>query len=175
MAERDVAVGEERDDVVHVLERGAAGGDDRRASWSWRSSRSSIQSLRSELAILMMGMPSSTQRSTERSSKGVAVGMQPALRMALTRVAYSLVGEAGVEGLFDVADVGAVDEILVDEVLDVAELELDAGADVVEADDLRELLDDLEAALEAAEVVVRHLQHEQVFKDVFIDQCATPL
>ena len=39
----------------------------------------SIQSLRSELAILMIGMPSSTHRSTDASSKGVAMGTQPRL------------------------------------------------------------------------------------------------
>ena len=47
----------------------------------------STQSLTSELAILMIWMPSSTQRSTDASSNGVAIGMQPALRIASTSVA----------------------------------------------------------------------------------------
>ena len=41
-----------------------------------------IQSLMSELAILMIGSSSSTQRSTDASSNGVAIGMQPLWRMA---------------------------------------------------------------------------------------------
>ena len=49
---------------------------------------SSSQSFRSELATFKMGSPSSTHRSTERSSNGVAVAMHPPCRMALTRVAY---------------------------------------------------------------------------------------
>src|ERR1700735_4568950 len=47
------------------------------------------QSFKSELASLMIGIPSSTQRSTERSSKGVAVAVNPAWRIARTRVARS--------------------------------------------------------------------------------------
>src|SRR5512135_195868 len=35
------------------------------------------QSLMSELAILIIGRPSSTQRATDASSKGVAMGMHP--------------------------------------------------------------------------------------------------
>ena len=50
--------------------------------------------------------------------------------------------------------------------VDVAELELDRRADVVEADDLGVFADDLQAALDLAPVVVGQLQDEQVFKDI---------
>ncbi len=65
----------------------------------------SIQSFRSELAILMIWTPSSWHRSTEASSNGVAIVMQPALRMASTRVAVVLGAHLRVQGLLDVADV----------------------------------------------------------------------
>ena len=79
-----------------------------------------------------------------------------------------LVGQPGVERLLDVADVVAVAEVLVDEVVHVTELQLDGGAHVVEAHDPRVVRDDLEAALDAAPVVVRQLQDEQIFEDVAI-------
>src|SRR6266481_1980123 len=43
-----------------------------------------IQSLQSELAIFKIGIPNSQHRSTELSSKGVAMGMQLAARIAFT-------------------------------------------------------------------------------------------
>ena len=46
----------------------------------------SNQSLRSELAILMICTPSSWHRSTEASSNGEAMVTQPALRVASTSV-----------------------------------------------------------------------------------------
>ena len=57
--------------------------------------------------------------------------------MALHQGGEVVVGHPRVERLLDVADVGAVQKILVDEVLDVAELQLDGGPHVVEAHDLR--------------------------------------
>jgi hypothetical protein len=56
-----------------------------------------------------------------------------------------------------------------DEVGDVAELQLDHGTDVVETDDLGEFLDDFESALDTAEMVVGQLQHEEVFKYVIVN------
>ena len=47
------------------------------------------QSFRSELASLRICTPSSTHRSTDFSSNGVADGIQPLFRMASTSVAYS--------------------------------------------------------------------------------------
>ena len=45
-----------------------------------------IQSLRSELAILMISTPSSSHRSTEASSKGVDMHTQPELRTCSIRL-----------------------------------------------------------------------------------------
>jgi hypothetical protein len=57
----------------------------------------------------------------------------------------------------------------VDEFIHVTELELDRGADVVEADDAGVLADDFQAAFQLALVIVRHFQDEQVLKDVAVD------
>ena len=46
-----------------------------------------IQSLRSELAIFRIGISSCSHRSTEASSNAVAIGIQPACRMALAKTA----------------------------------------------------------------------------------------
>ena len=57
--------------------------------------------------------------------------------------------------------------------VDVPELEFDRGAYVVEANDPRVVGDDLDAALDAAPMVIRHLEHEEVFEDVPVH--VTPL
>ncbi len=49
-----------------------------------RSFSSSGQSLRSELATLMIGKSNETQRSTDDSSNGVAIGMQLSDRISCT-------------------------------------------------------------------------------------------
>src|SRR3954469_23751143 len=46
------------------------------------------QSFKSELAILIMGRSNSSQRSTDASSNGVAIGIQPLSLIAFTRVLY---------------------------------------------------------------------------------------
>ena len=98
----------------------------------------SSQSFRSELAILRIWMPSSQQRSTDFSSNGVAMRNAAGLPDRLDQRRVVVVGQLRVQRLLDVADVGAVAEILVDEVAHVAELELDGGAHVVEAHHLGE-------------------------------------
>jgi len=70
-----------------------------------------------------------------------------------------------VDGFFDVADVGPVAKILVDEAVDVAQLHLDGGPDIVEAHDAGILADDLQAAFEFAVMVVGHFEHEKIFKN----------
>ena len=127
---------------------------------------SRYQSFRSELATLSTGMPSSTHRSTDDSSKAVAIGMQPPWRIAWTRRAILLGLQHGVHRLLDVANVRPRAEILVDERLHVPELELDRRAHVVEADDAGVGVDDLQAALDAPEVVVGHLEDEQIFEHI---------
>ena len=143
----DVAVLEERHQIVQVLERAAAGGDHHRLDAGWPSSRSAPSRCRRELAILRICTPSSAHRSTEASSKGVAMVTHPALRTPRPARRSPRSDQACRQGLLDVADVVAVAEILVDEVLHVAQLQLDRGADVVEAHDARVGRDDVEAAL----------------------------
>jgi hypothetical protein len=75
-------------------------------------------------------------------------------------------GKAGVERPLDVADVAALAEILVDEGVDVAKLQLDRRLDVVEADDPRKVGDDAQPAFKSALVVVCQFEDEQVFKDL---------
>ena len=70
----------------------------------------STQSLRSELAILMIGSSSSTQRSTDASSNGVAIGMQPLSRIGLDQLREVLARQLRVQRLLDVADVVPVAE-----------------------------------------------------------------
>ena len=74
--------------------------------------------------------------------------------------------EARFDCFLDVADVVAVAEVLVDEAVDVAQLQLDGGADVVEAHHLRVGSDDLEAALYVSQMVVGQLQDKQLIENI---------
>jgi hypothetical protein len=87
-----------------------------RAIFSIRS-----QSLRSELAILMMGMPSLQQKLTERSS---TVSLRNARYLADASTRWQIVVFAGIDGLLDIANVRTIAKILVDEGLDIAKLQL---------------------------------------------------
>ena len=80
--------------------------------------------------------------------------------MACTMVTKSSGLQARVERLLDVADVVALAEVLVDEAVDVAQLQFDGGTHVVEAHNLSVVTDDLQAALEIAQVIIRHFQYE---------------
>jgi hypothetical protein len=51
-------------------------------------------------------------------------------------------------------------KVLVNEGVNIAELQFDGGAHVVKAHNLREVIDDLQAPLQVAQVVVGQLQHE---------------
>ena len=68
--------------------------------------------------------------------------------------------EARVKRFLDVADVVPVAEILVDETVDIAQLQLDGGAHVVEAHDLGIIADNLQAPLQVAQVVISHFEYE---------------
>jgi hypothetical protein len=74
--------------------------------------------------------------------------------------------EARVHGLLDVADIVAVAEVLVDEAVDVAQLQLDGGADVIEAHHLRVGSDDFQPALYVSEMVVGQLQDKQLIENI---------
>ena len=53
--------------------------------------------------------------------------------------------------------------------VDIPELQLDGSTDVVVADDLGKVLDDLQTPLEIAPMVVRHLEDEEFVEYVAID------
>ena len=53
-----------------------------------------------------------------------------------------------------------------DELLDIAELKLDGGANVVEADDAAVLAHDFQRPIELALMVARHFEHEEIFKNI---------
>ena len=130
--QRDIAVLEERDQVVEILQRDppveTMTGLRVLAIFSI-----SNQSFRSELAILMIGnaeLAAEVDRLlVERRGHGDAGGLAD----GFDQRGEVVLGQLRVERFLDVANVGAMAEILVDESVDVAELELDRGADVVES------------------------------------------
>ncbi len=95
--------------------------------------------------------------------------MQPLFTMSWVSSAKSSQRHLRVECLLDVADVGAVAVRRVDEGVDVAELQLDGGAHVVVAHDLREVGHDPTTAVDAPQVVVGQLENEEVLEDVAAD------
>ncbi len=52
-----------------------------------------------------------------------------------------------------------------DEAIDVTELQLDRGVDALLRYDIGEILDDLQAAIDLAPMVVGEFEDEQIFKD----------
>ena len=68
--------------------------------------------------------------------------------------------EARIERFLDVADIVAVAKIPVDEAVNVAQLQFDGGAHIVEAHNLRIVTDDLQAALKVSQVVIGHFEDE---------------
>jgi hypothetical protein len=74
--------------------------------------------------------------------------------------------EARVEGFLDVTDIVAVAEVLMDEAVDVAQLQLDGSADVIEAHHLRAGSDDFQAALYVSQMVVGQLQDKQLIENI---------
>lgn len=80
-----------------------------------------------------------------------------------------LFGKMRVARLLDIADVGAVGEVFVDEAVHIAELQLDCGAHVVEADYLGKHTYNLQAPLNTSEMVISHLKHKEVFENISVD------
>ena len=73
-----------------------------------------------------------------------------------------------VQRLLDVADVRTIAVVLVDEAVNVAELHLHRRLHVVEADDLAEVLNDLQTAFDLAPVVVGQFQDEKIFEKMVL-------
>ena len=67
--------------------------------------------------------------------------------------------------LLDVTNVLARAVLLMDEAVDVAELKFDGGPHLVGADDGAEISDDLQASIEAAQVVVGEFENKKLVKD----------
>ena len=101
--------------------------------------------------------------------------MQPDFLIVSTSQREMLLRQPRLQDALDVADVVAVAKVLVDEAVEIAELQLDGGAHVVEPRDPAVLADDLQTALEAALVVAGNLQHEEILEDVSIHGVAGSL
>jgi hypothetical protein len=125
-----------------------------------------IQSLMSELAILMSSTPSSTQSSTETSSNGGGHGDAARLSDGVDQRRVFELREPGVKGALDVADVCALTKVAMNESINVAKLQLDRCLDIVETNDPREVPDDSQSALQVALVIVRQFEDEQMFKNL---------
>ena len=74
----------------------------------------------------------------------------------------------GVFGLLDVAQLGIALEVRMDEFIHVTKLQLDCGLDVVVTHDRGVIADDLQAAIELAPMVVGKLEDEQIFKQLVV-------
>ena len=121
--------------------------------------------MRSELAILMIGRSSSSQKSTDASSNGVAIGIQPCSLIRATSVRMSDFGQFRRLGLADVADIARTLEILMNETLDITKLEFDGRAHIVEFNDLSEVIDDLETAIKTPPMIVGKFENEKILKN----------
>src|SRR6266511_108917 len=161
----NVAVVEELHQVVDVLERRAAGGDDHRLLRRGdlfdqhpvvQVRAGDLEDLDAELAAQIHGVL------IERRGHADAVGLPDRLHQA--DVIFRR--ELRVQRFLDVADVVTAAEIAMDEVLNVAQLDLDGGAHVVKAHHLAVGGDDLQPALDTSQMVVRHLQYKQLIEKI---------
>jgi hypothetical protein len=165
--QRNVAVGEEGHHVIDVFLRGSAGGHDDRLA--------RLGDALDEEPVVDVGAGDLDDRQVElfaQIHRGFVEGGGHRNAVALLDGLYQCpvfgLAEPGGLGLLDVADVFATAEILVDEVVGLAELQLDGGPHIVEADYLGEVIDDAQAPVHAAPVVVGQFENEQVFKDVVV-------
>src|ERR1019366_6775673 len=92
------------------------------------------------------------ERSCHRDATGFADGLDECGKILWL--------EARVERFLDVADIVAAAKVLVDKAVNIAQLQLDGGAHIVEAHDLRIVADDLQAPLKVAQVVIGHFEYE---------------
>ena len=163
----NVAVFKEGDDIVHILERSGAKGDDAGLA----GSRDALE----QQPVVGIGTGDLDDRHVEIDAPidGFFVergchGNAAALFDGLDHDGVVFLGHLGVHHALDVADIGAITKILVHKAVHVSELELDGGAHVVEADHAAVLMHNIQGALEAALVIIGHFKNEQVFKDITI-------
>ena len=119
------------------------------------------QSVNEQLPILTMSKSCASIRSTERSSNGVHIARKPA-RVISSRSALELLRrEARVLEALDVVEFGGAAVVGVDERVQVPVLELHGEVVRKPLERLGELADDPDPVIQAAHVVVRHLEDEQ--------------
>ena len=173
-ADGDVAIAEEGNDIVEVFEGGAAGGDDHGFF--------SFCDFFDEDPVVHVGAGDFDDGNAEVGAKidgslveGCGGGEEAGLADRLYEGCIVVVAQPGVECLFDVAKILAINEVFMDEGVHVAELQLDGRPDIIKSNHLGERIDDFEAAFEAAEVIIGHFQHKQVFENVTIDHSASSI
>jgi hypothetical protein len=149
----NVAIGEELDQVVDVLQRRAAGGhDDRLARGGDLFDQDPVVEVGTgELDDLDAEVVAQVDR---RFVKGRGHRDAAALADRCHQNGIFVPCQAGVEGFLDIADVIAFAKVLVDKGVGIAELQLDRGAHVVETHDAGKVGDDSQAALDPPPVVV---------------------
>ena len=138
----DLPVREEGDEVVHILQAAPAGaGDDGLAGPGDLLDEYPVVHVRAgQLDDLHAQLLAEVHAGLVERGGHADAPVEPDLLGQLGEV---LEAHLSVQGLLDVADVLAPPEILVDEVVHVAELQLDGGPDVVVAHHPAELVDDL--------------------------------
>lgn len=60
----------------------------------------------------------------------------------------------GINGLLDIADIAAIAKILMNEIIDVTKLQFDRRPHIICPDDFSEIVNDFQAALDLAPMVV---------------------
>ncbi len=161
--ERNIAPLEKAHQVVEVLFRGAAGRDDHRAARA--------RDLLQQRPVVHVGAGDLDDRHIEFDAE-VDRGLVERRRHRDAAQAADFLDQAreigfrqlGLLRLLDVTEVLVALEAAMDEFVDVAKLQLDRRFDVVVANDGGVVADDSEAALELAQVIIRQLEHEQVFE-----------
>src|SRR6185437_10419733 len=101
-------------------------------------------------------------------------GYASCLTNGLDQRCVLFIGKSRIERLLDVPEIGTVDEIFMNESLDIAELELDGSAHIIEAHHLGKLLNDLQSPFHTSEMVVSHLQNKEILENILINQPGAP-
>lgn len=161
----DVPVLEENHEVVEVLQRKTACGDDDRFSRPG--------DLFDQGPVVQVGACDLDDLDPELDAKIDGFFIERRGHCDATALSYGrhkrnemLGGHVRIDGLLDIADVRAIPVVLMDELLHVAELKLYGGLDVVESDDLGVLTDNLQPPIDLPPVVVGHFQHKKIFENI---------
>jgi hypothetical protein len=158
---RDIAVSEERHDIVNVLEGRTSGREG--------DGLAGFRDFLNEKPVIDVGTRKLDQVKVEFLAEvygglieGGRGGEQTAIADGGDQGRILAVIQTGVQGLLDVADVGTLAVVSMDKRIHVSELQLDGRANIIEADDLRELRDNAQAPVDVAPVVIGHFKDEQL-------------